>query len=177
MSSNVFRTGIGRLVLGRGPDGLRVWSVEQAPWSALYGAPVEAAILLDGTDDVDQADLALVGEVLGRIDHYLETGLRFVREALAADPAFFGLTAARSEPYLGLPVTDFPLDHPRLDFHVDEWHLRFAEGRLPICDPYGLAVVFDGQRPLRVEDLSDATAMEPVEADAPDGAEDTAGPE
>ncbi|MFJ2781868.1 hypothetical protein [Kitasatospora sp. NPDC087315] len=166
MSSNVFRRGIGRLLFDRGPDELRVWSVAQVPRSTLYGAPVEANILLEGTDDIDQADLLLVGEVLGRLDHYLETGLRFVREALEADPAFFGLTEAESESYRGLPVADFPLDSPQLNFYIDEWHLRFAEGRMPICDPYGLVIVFNGQRPLKVEDLSDATA---VDADGTDG--------
>ncbi|MET8542530.1 hypothetical protein ABZW03_18015 [Kitasatospora sp. NPDC004799] len=172
MSPNVFHPGIGRLLPGRGPDGLRLWSVAQAPRSALYGAPVEATILLEGTDDLDRADLALVGEVLGAIDRYLAAGLRFVREALAADPAFFGLTEAESEPYLGLPETDFPLDSPQLNFHLDEWHLHFAQGRLPICDPYGLAVVFDGQRPVRVEDLSDATALDDAAADGADGDDD-----
>ncbi|MFD0410334.1 hypothetical protein [Kitasatospora sp. NPDC127116] len=160
MSSNVFRSGIGQLLPDQGPDGLRVWSVARAPRSALYGAPVEATVLLEGTDDLDRADLPLVGEVLGRVDHYIGTGIRFVREQVEADPAFFGLTEAQARPYRGLPVADFPLDCPQLNFYLDEWHLRFAEGRLPICDPYGLAVVFDGQRPVRVEDLSDATAVD-----------------
>ncbi|MEU1290101.1 hypothetical protein [Kitasatospora sp. NPDC005856] len=167
MSSNVFRSGIGRLLLDRGPDGLRVWSVARTPRSALYGTPVEANILLEGTDDLDRADLPLVCEVLGRVDHYIETGIRFVREELQADPAFFGLTEEQSRPYLGLPAEDFPLDSPQLNFHLDEWHLRFAEGRLPICEPYGLSVVFDGRRPVRVEDLSEATAGDAEGADDP----------
>ncbi|MFE6056753.1 hypothetical protein ACFQ6N_38960 [Kitasatospora sp. NPDC056446] len=160
MSSNVFRSGIGWLHLDRGPDGLSVWSVAEAPRSALYEAAVEVNILLEGSDDIDRADLTLVGEVMGRIDHYLETGLRFVGEAVEADPAFFGLTEPEAESYRGLPATDVPLDSPQLNFYADEWHLRFAEGRLPICDPYGLAVVFHGQRPLRIDDLSDATDVD-----------------
>ncbi|MGW2871818.1 hypothetical protein [Kitasatospora sp. NPDC001225] len=167
MPPNVFRNGIGRLLPSRGPDGLRVWSIDQAPRSTLYGAPVEATILLEDTDDLDRADLPLVAEVLGRIDHYLETALHFVREAVAADPALFGLTEAESQPYLRLPAADFPLDSPQLNFYLDEWHLHFAEGRLPICDPYGLAVVFDGQQPLRVEDLSDASPIDPDTTEIP----------
>jgi hypothetical protein len=160
VSSTVFRSGIGRLRLERGPGDLRVWSVEQVPESALYGGLVEINLLLEGTDDIDAADLVLVGEVLGRLDHYLETGLRFVREALEADPEFFGLTEADTQSYRSVPDADFPLDAPQLNFYADEWHLRFAEGRLPICDPYGLVIVFNGQRPLRVEDVSDAATVE-----------------
>ncbi|MEO3977730.1 hypothetical protein [Streptomyces sp. CAU 1734] len=148
---------IGRLHFARGPGELRIWSAAQPPWSALHDCPVEVNILLEGTDDIGPADPALIGEILGRLDHYIGTALRFVRGALAADPAFFGLTPAESEPFRDLPVSEFPLDTPQLNFYAGEWHLRFAGGRLPVCDPYGLAVVFIGQRPLRVEDLSDAT--------------------
>ncbi|MER8232842.1 hypothetical protein [Streptomyces sp. NPDC094049] len=123
--------------------------MEQVPESALYGGLVEVNILLEGADDIGEAYLGLVGEVVGRLDHYLETGLRLVREELEADPEFFGLTEAESESYRSVPVADFPVDSPQLNFYADEWHLRFTEGRLPACDPYGLVIAFKGQRPLR----------------------------
>ncbi|MFJ9695447.1 hypothetical protein [Kitasatospora sp. NPDC101183] len=157
MSSYDFRSGIGRLLLVPGPDGTTVRTVAEPPVSALFGAPVETNILLDAADDLDRADLPLIASVLGCLDQHLEAGLDFVRAALAADPAFFGLATAPAS---------VELDSPQLNFYADdEWHLRFAEGNLPICDPYGLAVVFHGQRPMRVEDLSDATALDDGEWD------------
>ena len=31
--------------------------------------------------------------------------------------------------------------------------MRFAEGALDICEPFGIGVIFEGERPLRVENL------------------------
>ncbi|MFJ9951290.1 hypothetical protein [Kitasatospora sp. NPDC091207] len=160
VADRVFHPGIGALLLVPGPDGLRVWTPEHPPAGSRYGAPVEANILLEHGDDLDQVDLALVAEVLGRVDHYLTLGLGFVRGALEDDPGFFGLTAAELGRYRGPGPADVPLEEPQLNFYVDAWHLRFAEGRLPICDPYGLAVVFDGHRPVRIEDLSEAADVD-----------------
>ncbi|MFE2728701.1 hypothetical protein [Kitasatospora sp. NPDC059327] len=160
MSERVFHPGIGALLTVPGPDGLRILTPELPPVSSRYGAPVEVAILLERGDDLDRVDLALVAEVLGRVDHYLTLGLGFVRGAMEADPGFFGLTAAELARHRGPGPADVPLEAPQLTFYVDTWHLRFAEGRLPICAPYGLAIVFDGHRPVRVEDLSEATDID-----------------
>ena len=34
-----------------------------------------------------------------------------------------------------------------------QWLLRFAEGALDICEPFGIGVIFEGERPLRMENL------------------------
>lgn len=154
MATHTSRPGIGPLEYSRGPAGLRLWSLEQPPHSALYDDLVVADILLDGTDDLDRADLALVAEVLGGIDVHLEAALRFVHQALLDDPSFFGLAEADLGPYREGRAVDLPLGAPHLTFNAagEEWLLRFAEGRLPVCEPYGLIVSFDGLRPVRVED-------------------------
>lgn len=63
---------------------------------------------------------------------------------MAEDPAFFGV---------GNPLSDIPLRDPSIVVNDDGWLIHFLEG-LPVCDPYGLAVHFDGDRPVEVEDLS-----------------------
>ncbi|RGC67178.1 hypothetical protein C5N14_19920 [Micromonospora sp. MW-13] len=156
MTSTVSRPGIGPLIFDRGPGALRVWAAQRPPHSSLYSEPVEVNILLDGTDDLDRADLPLIVEVLGRVDHYLEAGLRFVHRTLLSDPALFGLTEAELDSYRDFRVEEFPLASPELNFYLDEWHIRFADGRLPICHPYGLAVTFHRWTPVRVDDLSDS---------------------
>lgn len=154
------RPGIGRLTPRPAPAGLRMWTVDHPPTSALYDAPVDAQILLEHSDDLDRADLALIAEVLAGVDGILVAALRFVREALRGDPAFFGLTAAEAAPLLDGEVSGIPLESPQFVFHDDSWLLRF-EGRLPVCDPYGLAVLFEGTRPVGLEDLSRAELIDP----------------
>ncbi|GAA4071814.1 hypothetical protein [Actinomadura miaoliensis] len=158
--TSVHRTGIGKLICERGPGAVRLWGVERPADSSLYGMPVQATIVLEGSEELDQADLPLVAEVLGDVDRYLEAGLRFMHGTLVGDPAFFGLAEADIDPYRELRATDLPVDSPQLNFYVDEWHIRFAEGRFPICHPYGIAVAFEQRTPIRVDDLSDAEAFE-----------------
>ncbi|MET8829556.1 hypothetical protein ABZX40_26580 [Streptomyces sp. NPDC004610] len=160
MSTSLIRPGIGCLTPRPAPDGLRMWTVDHPPTSALYDAPVDAQILLEHSGDLDRADLPLIAEVLAGVDDILMAALRFVREALRDDPAFFGLTPAEAAPLLDADMSEFPLESPQFTFHDDSWLLRF-EGRLPICDPYGLAVLFEGTRPVGVEDLSHAEMIEP----------------
>ncbi|MGV9263290.1 hypothetical protein ACWDRR_01340 [Kitasatospora sp. NPDC003701] len=40
-------------------------------------------------------------------------------------------------------------------------------GRLPICDPHVLAIVFDGRRPVRVQDLGEAAPLGAAAGAAP----------
>ncbi|MEU9332911.1 hypothetical protein AB0D49_07030 [Streptomyces sp. NPDC048290] len=160
MTASVVRPGVGALTPRPAPDGLRMWTVDQPPVSTLYGVPVEAHILLAGADGLDGADLPLIAEVLAGVDGVLLAALRFVHDALRDDPGFFGLTPARAAPPLAAGPTGLPLESPQFTFHDDGWLLRF-EGRLPVCDPYGLAVLFEGTRPVGLEDLSEAEMIDP----------------
>jgi hypothetical protein len=161
MTTTVSRPGIGLLSLERGPGGLAVWSLRQPVASAVCRDLIGVSIMLEGADDLDHADLPMVAEVLGDIDHYLTAGLRFARAALVADPGWFGLAENELDPYREVRAEDLPLDDPQLTFYTGrEWLLHFQEGRFPVCDPHGLAVVFDQHRPVRLEDLSDAEQID-----------------
>lgn len=46
---------------------------------------------------------------------------------------------------------------PEITFwELERWSMLFAEGRLPICYPYGVLVDFIGLTPVGYQDLSDA---------------------
>ncbi|MET9401671.1 hypothetical protein [Kitasatospora sp. NPDC002965] len=151
----------GRLVpVADGPGGLRVWGVTEPPRCARGGEPVEVNVLLEAGEEPGQVDRTLLGEVVAEVDRFVGAALGFVQRVMASDPGSLGLSAEEAGHYLAAPAAELPLGAPQVDFFVDGWQLRFTEGSLPVCDPYGLAVVFDGRRPVRVEDLSDA---EPVE--------------
>ena len=54
-----------------------------------------------------------------------------------------------------MPVCDLPFELPQCTFYArdTQWLLRFAEGALDICEPFGIGVIFEVERPLRVENL------------------------
>lgn len=150
----------GLVPVAEGPGGLRVWGVAEPPRSGLYGAPVEVNVLLEAGEEPERLDLSLLGEVVADVDRFVGAALGLVRRVLAAEPEVLGLTAEEAGRHLAGSDAELPLGAPQIDFHLDGWQLRFTEGALPVCDPYGAAVVFDGLRPVRFEDLRDA---EPVE--------------
>ncbi|MFG3712420.1 hypothetical protein [Micromonospora sp. NPDC047730] len=161
MTTTVSRPGIGLLALERGPGDLSTWRLQQPVTSSAYRLPIAVNILLNGVEDLDHVDLPMIAHVIDDIDHYLVTGLRFVRATMLTDPAWFGLAEDELDPYRKVPAEELPLDNPQLNFYADgEWMLHFQEGRFAVCDPYGLAVVFAQHRPVRLEDLSDAEEID-----------------
>jgi hypothetical protein len=161
MATSVSRPGIGLLTLERGPGELSVWRLQQPVTSSAYPDPIPVHILVEGADGLELVDVPLIAQVLAHVDDYLAAGLRFVYATMLTDPARFGLTDDEAAAYGDVRAEDLPLDDPQLVFYTDsEWLLHFQQGRLPICDPHGLAVFFDQRQPARVEDLSDA---EPID--------------
>ncbi|MFF2660266.1 hypothetical protein ACFVUH_23265 [Kitasatospora sp. NPDC058032] len=126
--------GVGPLVhVCDGPGGLVVWGLaEPERWG------VGVQVMVEAGEDVGAVDLDGLGEVLEHLDAVVAEARRFVCAA-------WGVTEEAAA-----------LDGPEVDVYVDGWMLRFAEGDLPCCEPFGVGVWFEGQRPVRVEDLSEA---------------------
>ncbi|MFE4514466.1 hypothetical protein ACFRMQ_09805 [Kitasatospora sp. NPDC056783] len=130
--------GVGPLVrVSDGPGGLSVWGpAEPERWG------VDVNVMVEAGEDVEAVDLRLLAEVLAHLDDVVTQARRFVCAQL------------------DVPQERAALDAPEVDVYTDGWMLRFARGDLPICEPYGVGVVFEGLRPVRLEDLSEA---EPIE--------------
>jgi hypothetical protein len=161
VTTSVSRPGIGRLTLEHGPGDLSVWRLRQPVISSAYRTAIPVTVVLQNADDLDHVDLPTIAHVLDNIDHYLAAGLRFVHATMLTDPNWFGLAEEQLDPYRHVRAEELPLEDPQLNFGTDsEWLLHFQEGRFPVCDPYGLAVVFDQRRPVRLEDLSDAEQID-----------------
>ena len=56
---------------------------------------------------------------------------------------------------LDVPVCELPFSSPQCTFYAGDkqWLMRFSEGALDICEPYGIGVIFDGEKPLCLENL------------------------
>lgn len=115
------------------PAGMRFWQLREPPESALLPGPVPVDVLLEHRDLPD-LDLVHLTAVVADVDRHLAAALDFARGRMAGKPL--------SDP--GVVVND------------DGWLIHFAGGP----DPYGLAVHFDGDRPVEVADLSDYEQIE-----------------
>ena len=92
------------------------------------------------TADVDDETILLAQRIARDIDRYVKDALVFLRDELKL---------------LDVPVCDLPFGLPQCTFYArdTQWLMRFAEGALDICEPFGIGVIFEGERPLRVENL------------------------
>ncbi|GAB7042262.1 MULTISPECIES: hypothetical protein [Catenuloplanes] len=139
--------------------GIRAWQTEAppVPWSGDRNVRVHV-LRQDGEPDFpDGTDLELIRGVVRNLAGYVHAALAYLHAALLTDPGYFGLGDDDVAAYEALEPHELPLSDPDLTFRAgSEWDLRFAEGSIPICDPYGIIVTFDRDRPVRVEDLSGA---------------------
>ena len=102
------------------------------------------------TADVDDAGSCSRSDAWD-IDRHIKDALVFLRDELRREYRL-------GEDELGLldvPVCDLPFELPQCTFYArdTQWLLRFAEDALDICEPFGIGVIFEGEKPLRVENL------------------------
>ncbi|MER7701868.1 hypothetical protein ABTX81_03055 [Kitasatospora sp. NPDC097605] len=99
---------------------------------------MDVHVMVEAGEDVGAVDLGVLGEVLERLDEVVAGARRFVCGEL------------------GVTEEQAGLGSPEVDVYGDGWMLRFAESGLEIGEPFGVGVWFEGLRPVRVEDLSEA---------------------
>ncbi|WP_405101766.1 hypothetical protein [Micromonospora sp. NBC_01412] len=141
------------------PQGIRCWGTDAPAVRWANGREVRVYVVRErGEPDFPEGiDPGLIRGVVQNLDGYVHAALAYLRASLLADPGLFGLRMDDVAAYEASEPHELPLSEPELTFRTgDEWDLRFAEGSMPICDPYGIIVTFDRDRPVRVEDLSEA---------------------
>ena len=104
----------------------------------------------DGAD-VDNETTLLAERIASDIDWYVKEALAFLKDELRR-----GCFLSKDElKLLDVPVCDLPFSSPQCTFyaHDRKWLMRFAEGALDICESFGIGVIFEGEKPLRLENL------------------------
>ena len=127
-----------------------IWYAETGLKSEIFG---QVAFCLVSTDraDVDDETTLLAERIAQDIDRYIKEALIFLKDELRR-----GCFLSEDElKLLDVPVCDLPFSAPQCTFyaHDKQWLMRFAEGELDICEPYGIGVIFEGEKPLRLENL------------------------
>ena len=127
-----------------------IWYAEVKLESAIFG---QVPFCLFSTDeaDVDDETTLLAERIASDIDRYIKEALIFLKDELRR-----GCFLSKDElKLLDVPVCDLPFSSPQCTFyaHDRKWLMRFAEGALDICEPFGIGVIFEGEKPLRLENL------------------------
>ena len=100
------------------------------------------------TADVDDAGSCSRSDAWD-IDQYVKDALVFLRDELRREYRL-GEDELR---LLEVPVCDLPFELPQCTFYARDTQWLLGPGALDICEPFGIGVIFEGERPLRVENL------------------------
>ena len=127
-----------------------IWYAETGLKSEIFGQVAFCLVSTDGADVNDETTL-LAERIASDIDRYIKESFAFLKDELRR-----GRFLSKDElSLLDVPVCDLPFSSPQRTFYArdKQWLMRFAEGELDICEPYGIGVIFDDERPLCLENL------------------------
>ena len=127
-----------------------IWYVETELKSEIFD---QVPFCLVSTDraDVDDETILLAERIASDIDQHIKEALAFLKDELRR-----GRFLSKDElSLLDAPVCDLPFSSPQCTFYArdKQWLMSFAEGALDICEPYGIGVIFEDEKPLRLENL------------------------
>ena len=127
-----------------------IWYAEMKLESEIFGQVLFCLISANGAD-VDDETILLAERIAGDIDRYVKEALIFLKDELRRG-YFLSKDELRA---LDVPVCDLPFESPQCTFyaHDKQWLMRFVEGALDICEPFGIGVIFEGEKPLYLENL------------------------
>ena len=127
-----------------------IWYAEMKLESEIFGQVLFCLISANGAD-VDDETTLLAERIAGDIDRYVKEALIFLKDELRRG-YFLSKDELRA---LDVPVCDLPFSSPQCTFYSrdKQWLMRFAEGALDICEPFGIGVIFEGEKPLYLENL------------------------
>ena len=127
-----------------------IWYGETWLKSEIFGQVAFCLVSTDGAEADDETTL-LVERIASDIDRYVKEALAFLKDELRR-----GHFLSEDElSLLDVPVCELPFSSPQCTFYAGDkqWLMRFAEGALDICEPYGIGVIFEGKKPLCLENL------------------------
>ncbi len=127
-----------------------IWYAQTGLKSEIFDRVAFCLVSTDGADGDDETTL-LAERIASDIDRYIKEALAFLKDELRR-----GCFLSEDElKLLDVPVCDLPFSSPQCTFyaHDKQWLMRFAEGVLDICEPFGIGVIFEDEKPLYLENL------------------------
>ena len=127
-----------------------IWYAETWLKSEIFGQVPFCLVSTDGAG-VDDETTLLAERIASDIDRYVKEALTFLKDELRR-----GRFLSKDElSLLDAPVCNLLFSSPQCTFyaHDKQWLMRFAKGALDICESYGIGVIFEGEKPLCLENL------------------------
>ena len=127
-----------------------IWYAQLELKSESFGEVPFCLVCKDETG-ADDETILLAERIASDIDRYIKESLAFLKDELRR-----GRFLSKDEiKLLDVSVCDLPFSSPQCTFYTrdKQWLMRFAEGELDICEPYGIGVIFEGEKPLCLENL------------------------
>ena len=131
-------------------DGGFIWYAQLELKSESFGEVPFCLVCKDETG-VDDKTTLLAERIASDIDRHVKEAFAFLKDELRR-----GRFLSKDElSLLDVPVCELPFSSPQCTFYAGDkqWLMRFAEGELDICEPYGIGVIFEDEKPLRLENL------------------------
>ena len=127
-----------------------IWYVETGLKSEIFGQVAFCLVSTDGAD-VDDETTLLAEKIARDIDQHIKEALTFLKYELRGK-CYLSKDELK---LLDVPVCELPFSSPQCTFYAGDkqWLMRFAEGELDICEPYGIGVIFEDEKPLCLENL------------------------
>ncbi len=127
-----------------------IWYAETGLKSEIFGQVPFCLVSTDGADMDDETTL-LAERIAKDIDQHIKEALVFLKDELRREHCLSDDELS----LLDVPVCDLPFSSPQCTFYArdKQWLMSFAEGALDICEPYGVGVIFEDEKPLRLENL------------------------
>ena len=127
-----------------------IWYAQTVLKSEIFGQVPFCLVSTDGAD-VDDETTLLAERIASDIDRYIKEALIFLKDELRRG-RFLSMDELK---LLDVSVCELPFSSPQCTFYArdKQWLMRFAEGELDICEPYGIGVIFEGEKPLCLENL------------------------
>ena len=127
-----------------------IWYAQLELKSESFGEVPFCLVCKDETG-ADDETILLAERIAKNIDQHIKEALVFLKDELRREHCL-------SEDELSLldvPVCDLPFSLPQCTFYArdKQWLMSFAEGALDICEPYGIGVIFEDEKPLCLENL------------------------
>ena len=127
-----------------------IWYAQLELKSESFGEVPFCLVCKDETG-ADDETILLAERIAKDIDQHIKEALVFLKDELRR-----GRFLSKDElKLLDVPVCELPFSSPQCTFYArdKQWLMRFSEGELDICEPYGIGVIFDGEKPLCLENL------------------------
>ena len=127
-----------------------IWYAQLELKSESFGEVPFCLVCKDETG-VDDETILLAERIACDIDQHIKEALVFLKDEFKRE---YYLSDDELK-LLDAPVCNLPFSSPQCTFYArdKQWLMRFAEGALDICEPFGIGVIFEGEKPLRLENL------------------------